>query len=480
MSLTRTLVLLITSTVLLITLVAAALSYTTSNHEVDELFDAELAQNTRIVQELVRHLIDTQSTNQLAQTLTSTLELPFAENEGIDVELDKNEILPRGMGHKYEKKLAFQVWTPNRVSLLDTLKSNDSTNLVSGYSWAESNGYRWRTFTIQDPVTDYWIRSAQRADIRKELSQNLALSNVLPLLIALPLLMLAVSAAIHLGLRPLVRLEQPIRLMAPEHIHPLDDQQAPKEVAGLVQAVNSLLKRLNQTLERERWFSANAAHELRTPLAALRLNLEKACADKPEQFENLIQSVDRMTYLVEQMLLLSRVDSGIGFRPEYHNLSEIVEQSIADVAPLALKKQIEPVLEDEVGQAIVCCHSALINTLMRTLLANAIQYSPKNTIIITHIAPVGDGYRISICDQGPGIPPEERERALSRFVRLDQRLVGGAGLGLAIAQRIAELHGGQLTLLGRKDGDSGLCVSIWLPARSVLQSLHADGSYKSS
>ncbi|PXX91824.1 two-component sensor histidine kinase [Marinobacter vulgaris] len=465
MSLTRTLTLLVTSTVLLIALIAATWSYVESNHELEELFDAELAQSTRIVQGLVRHLADTQSMEQLPKTLSETLELPLADGDNIDFEADNNEILPRGIGHKYEKKLAFEVWTPDRIPLLDTLKADDSEGLTPGYSWAESKGYRWRIFTLQDPTTDFWIRTAQREDIRQELSQELALGNVLPLLLALPLLVAAAIAAIQFSFRPLRRLEKPVRNMAPERIHPLDDRQAPKEVAGLVQAVNGLLKRLNQALERERRFSADAAHELRTPLAVLRLNLEKACASNPAQFQDLIQSVDRMVHLVEQMLLLSRVDAATDFAPHYHDLSAIVEQSIADVAPLALKKDIEPILEDEAGRALVCCHSALINTLMRSLLANAIQYSPEHTVITTRLAPSGDGYHVTVCDQGPGIPPGERERALSRFVRLDQRVGGGAGLGLAIARRIAELHGGQLTLSGQASGQPGLCVSVWLPAR---------------
>lgn len=469
MSLTRTLTLLVTSTVLLVALIAAAWSYIESNHELEELFDAELAQSTRIVQGLVRHLADTQSLEQLPQTLSETLALPRTEDMGIDFEADDDEILPDGTGHKYEKKLAFEVWTPDREPLLDTLKADDAEGLVPGYSWAESSGHRWRVFTLQDPATGFWIRTAQREDIREELSQELALGNVLPLLLALPLLLIAASAAIQLGFRPLRRLERPIRHMAAENIHPLDDRQAPKEVAGLVQAVNSLLKRLNQALERERRFSADAAHELRTPLTALRLNLEKACEKDPEQFRDLIQSVDRMVHLVEQMLLLNQVDAGTDFRPGYHNLSVILEQSIADVAPLALKKDIEPILEDKAGEALTCCHSALINTLMRSLLANAIQYSPEHTAITTRLVPSGDGYLITVCDQGPGIPLKERERALSRFVRLDQRRGGGAGLGLAIARRIAELHGGQLTLSDRTDGQSGLCVSIWLPAQPARQ-----------
>src|SRR5690606_27973926 len=115
---------------------------------------------------------------------------------------------------------------------------------------------------LQGLDAGFWIRTAQREDIRQELSQELALGNVLPLLLALPLLVAAAIAAIQFSFRPLRRLEKPVRNMAPERIHPLDDRQAPKEVAGLVQAVNGLLKRLNQALERERRFSADAAHEL--------------------------------------------------------------------------------------------------------------------------------------------------------------------------------------------------------------------------
>ncbi|ERP87114.1 histidine kinase [Marinobacter sp. ES-1] len=462
MSLTRKLILLITSTVFLITLIAAGWGFYVSDHQLEELFDAELAQSTRIVQGLVEHLSGTQSIDQLAITLSRTLELPDAVFQGDE---EEDEILPDGAGHKYERKIAFEVWSPDQQPVLDTLRANDTQGLEPGFAWQEAAGYQWRTFTLQDPATGFWIRTAQREDVRDELSQEIALGNVLPFLLALPLLGLSVLTAIQVSFQPLRKLEKSVRNMAPEKIHPLDDRQAPKEVAGLVHAVNGLLKRLNQALERERRFSADAAHELRTPLTALRLNLEKVYGDNPEHYGDLIQSVDRMVYLVEQMLLLNRVDAGTDFTPEYHNLSAIIEQSIADVAPLALKKHIEPVLEDEAGQSLISCHSALINTLMRSLLANAIQYSPAHTLITTRLAPDGDGYAISVCDQGPGIPPEERERALSRFVRLDQRKGGGAGLGLAIARRIAELHHGHLVLTDRADGESGLCVNVWLPAR---------------
>ncbi|MCM0614112.1 sensor histidine kinase N-terminal domain-containing protein [Marinobacter sediminum] len=467
MSLTRTLTLMVVTTVLLITLITASWGFYVSNHQLEELFDAELAQSTRIVQGLVQHLSDTQSQDQLATILAKTLQLP----ESALYETEDDEILPRGAGHKYEKKIAFEVWSPDREPLLDTLRADDALGLYPGFSWAEVTGFRWRTFTMKDPTTGFWIRTAQREDVRDELSEELALGNILPIFLALPLLVIAVIIAVQVGFRPLRRLERPVRYMAPERIHPLDERQAPKEVAGLVNAVNGLLRRLNQALERERRFSADAAHELRTPLTALRLNLEKLSDKHPDDFRGLTASVDRMVHLVEQMLLLSRVDSGTDFKPEPQNLSALVEQSIADVAPLALRKGIDPVLEDTARNAVVNCHSALIATLMRSLLANAIQYSPAGTQINTRIRNTDNGFSIRICDQGPGIPTDARERALSRFTRLDQRQGAGAGLGLAIARRIAELHKGSLTLSDRDDGQTGLCVEIWLPTSNASPEL---------
>lgn len=464
MSLTRTIALFVTTAVLFIALVAAVWSYFESNHELEELFDAELAQSTRIVQGLVRHLVDTQSPEQLSKTLEETLKLPSAAMK----EGDFDEILPNGSGHKYEKKIAFEVWSDDGRALLDTLSARDDLPLEPGYSWVNSSGYQWRVFTLKDTETGYWLRTAQREDIRQELSEELATGNVLPLLIVLPLLVLAIIGAIRAGFRPLRQLEQPIRNMAPMNIHPLDDRNAPREVTGLVKAVNGLLERLDEALERERQFSTDAAHELRTPLAALRLNLEDLALQHVEQGDDLIESVDRMTHLVEQMLLLSRIDSGKGFKRNSEDLGAIVEQSVADVAPLAFAKGIDPVVDNHAGEAPLACNSALINTLMRSLLANAIQYSPTATEVTVQLDTNNGGYLLQVTDQGPGIPTEERERALSRFTRLDQRQGSGSGLGLAIARRIAELHGGTVSLGDRPDGQPGLTVTIWLPSDGLL------------
>jgi two-component system sensor histidine kinase QseC len=458
-SLTRTLSLLVVGVVLLVGLAAAYWSYVTSNHELEELFDADLAQGSRIVMGVIRHLSETDNMAQFHLMLADALQIPETalDSEG-------GMTLPGGVGHRYEAKLAFEIWTPEREALLNTLPGMDELSLQPGYAWMESQGFLWRTFTMQDPVTAYWIRSAQREDIRGELSRELALGNVLPLLLALPWLMLFLILAIRWGFRPLRRLVESVSGMAPDALHPLPEQDVPREVVALVQAINDLLGRLEQTMERERRFSSDAAHELRTPLTVLRLNLEQACADDPQTFNPLHQSVERMAHLVEQMLLLSRVDAAADLHWDRLDLAAILGRGIADISPLALPKGIEPGFDNHTTQAWVHGDEALLHTLFSSLLANAIQYGPVDSLLTVSLSRQARELRVLICDQGPGIPEAGRLRAMERFVRLDQRRGTGAGLGLAIAQRIVELHRGRIALLGRADGQQGLCVVIDLPS----------------
>lgn len=459
MSMTRTLTITVTVLVLLLALVAAAWSYIESNHELEEIFDAELAQNTRIVQGLVRDLQTDQSPEKLREILQDTLlQTPVTDEE------DGNEVLPNGRGHKYEKKIAFQVWSPTGEPLLESSRREaESPSLAPGFGWIESEGFRWRTFLIQDPQSGFFIRSAQRDDIRQELSRELALGNTLPLLLVLPVLVLAIGLAIRWSFRPLARLEQRVRTMAPETIQPLDESMAPHEVRSLVGAVNGLLLKLDDTLERERRFTADAAHELRTPLAALRLNLEQALPVQPETFGALLESVDRMSHLVEQMLQLARVEPEFSSSTTPTDLGALVVDTLADIAPLAIAHTIELSFEDAPSACRVNCNEALIASLIRALVSNAIQHSPCNSAIDVSLQKFPQHCELMICDSGPGIDKAERARALDRYVRLDQRKGSGAGLGLAIAQRITQLHRGSLVLDGRADGHSGLCVRVVLP-----------------
>ncbi|KAA8980361.1 ATP-binding protein [Halospina sp. K52047b] len=467
MSLTRTLTMAISAVVLLLATSATLWAYLESNHELNEIFDAELAQSTRIVQGLLRHLSETQSPEQLSHTLEQTLQLPTSTMLGIEMEGDYDEILPGGLGHKYEKKIAFEVWNAKGDPMLDTLHAERQEELEAGYDWVDSGGYQWRTFTLKDPATGHWIRTAQRADVRSELSGELAWGNVVPIIAALPLLLLTSLVVIHLSFRPLRNIERPIRHMAPEHLHVLDERHAPREVQGLVEAVNTLLNRLDKAFERERQFSSDAAHELRTPLAALRLNLERLESRHPGEGAGLMSSVDRMSHLVDQILLLSRLDADATSHStmESTELPSLIRNTVAEIMPIALDNAIDLSFETSTESLNIDCHPSLITTMLRSLLANAIQYSPANTEVILTLEASTDKATVMVTDQGPGIPPGERERAVSRFTRLDQRQGTGAGLGLAIAKRIAELHQGTLSLNSPNADTAGCHVIVTLPLK---------------
>ncbi|MFE8070240.1 ATP-binding protein [Marinobacteraceae bacterium S3BR75-40.1] len=465
MSIRRTITILVLSSVLLVAVVAAAWSYWESSHELEEVFDAELAEMTRVMQGLVRDLVQADALDRLRETL----QLP----QGVIDNGEDEEILPGGVGHKYEKKIAFQVWSPQGKPLVEGPASHIvAAPLEPGYAWisAPRREHAWRVFTLRDPETGYWIRAGQRGDIRGELAEELALGNVAPLLMAIPLVLLFIWAAIYWGFRPLARLERPIRRMAPEAIHALDESESPQEVRGLVRAVNGLLFRLQEALEHERQFTADAAHELRTPLAALRLNLERQAGTDPERYSNLFQAVDRMVHLVEQMLVLSRVDPEQPVELDLCNLESLASQALADLVPFALKHDVEPALDTEPGLPPVPCNPHLMTTLIRNLVNNAIQYSPAGTTVTVSIRREEDSVLLTVTDAGPGIPLPQRQRALERFSRLDQRrgAGAGAGLGLAIVKRIVELHKGELGLDDRPDGQTGLMVTVRLPLSKAI------------
>ncbi len=460
MSLRRTLILVLVSVVVVIYAVALGWSYRESNDELNEVFDAELAQMAGVLRSLVRENVSPATLQRLHHALNQQLKVATGDD---DDDSSADRLIDEEVEHHYQRKLAFQVWTGDRKPLVQGPRLLDDRPLKQGYNWVSSAGQRWRTFTLHDPVSQTWIRTAQRVDLRHALSAELALGNTLPLLLALPVMILLALVAIWWIFRPLVRLQSSIDTMDPSTLEHLDENLAPREVRGLVRAINALLARLGRALEREKHFTANAAHELRTPLTALRLNLEDRAREQPEQTRPLLDAVDRMVHLVEQMLILSRLDPEAVPRMEDCELQKMAADILAELAPVALRADKELQLESE--EPVPCrANPALLGTLIRNLVGNALQYSEPGGQVQVRVAQQGHAVTLSVCDRGPGIPPDKRDAAMERFVRLDGRRGQGAGLGLSIAQRIAQLHQGSLVLGDRPDGLPGLCATLVLPA----------------
>jgi len=297
-------------------------------------------------------------------------------------------------------------------------------------------------------------REARHA--RDEMVEALGESLAWPLAAAVPALALAIWLGVGAGLRPLRELRRELARRGPGDLARLNAAQAPVEIEPLVAELNRLFGRIDDALGRERRLTADAAHELRTPLAVLSTQAQvarRASSDaaRNEALDALVAGAERAARLVEQMLTLARLESGQGAGTLQHaELRELVRAVLAEAAPRALGKRLDIALED--GPAVaVDCHAALIAVLVRNLVDNAVRYTPPGGRV--RVAVGGDSRlaRLEVSDNGPGVPH-----------RLPGAEESGSGLGLSIVLRIAELHRGRVRFAAG-GGGTGLVVTVELP-----------------
>lgn len=424
----------------------AWLGYRRAVHEVDELVDAQLAQYARIM-----------------------LALAYA---GSDDEME----LPVLLGHRYQSRILFQIWEreagKQRLVLSSPGAARDWPAGVAreGYSVARIGGRSWRCFAGLDARGEHAVWTCLDLRIRDELARDIAFNNVQPYAIGLPALALLLMAAIRRGLLPLRRMEAELSDRSPERLDPLSETGAPAELRPLVKAMNALFGRVTRTLDNERRFTSDAAHELRTPLAALRVQLQVAqrSQDEGEQqaaIAKALRGAERMTHLAGQLLALARLDSSAvaGVREPF-DLSALTEDAIREMAPAAAKQQCR--LESDIEpELLIHGHPDLLTVLIRNLLDNALRYGAGGGRIEVRLRRAADAIVLQVADAGPGIAAAERARLGERFQRFAPQAVEGVGLGLSIVRRIAELHGAAVVFGEGLDG-KGLGVTLRFPAAS--------------
>ena len=299
-----------------------------------------------------------------------------------------------------------------------------------------------------------------------ELTGEIVEGMLFPLLFGLPVIGLWIWFATRRGMAPLDDIAAQVAARDPERLHPVIPDQAPEEVRPLLDALNSLLGRVERTLANERRFTADAAHELRTPLAALAVQSQVAYrAANPDERQRAIEQLRRGTVraarLVEQLLTLARLDPADGIaNPLPVALDELAQEVCADHGGLALEKHIA--LELEASPVRLSGNGDMLRILLRNLVDNALRYTPDGGQVCVRVSEGADGSELSVLDSGPGIPVAERERAFDRFHRLAGQEIEGSGLGLSIVARIAELHGAGVTLDDVPDGP-GLRVTVRFP-----------------
>jgi len=280
---------------------------------------------------------------------------------------------------------------------------------------------------------------------------------VLPLVALIPLLLAIAWVTVGYGLAPLTGLAGAVRGRGAHSLDPLPAAGLPDELAPLAAALNDLLARLARALAQQREFTADAAHELRTPLAAIRLQaqlVERAGteAERAEAMGDLRAGIARATRLIDQLLTLARLDPEAGERPfERCDLRRLLAEVVAEAADAAHERGVALAAEDG-APAEITGYPAALRTLAGNLVHNAVRYTPEGGRVRAAVRRESDAVVLEVTDDGPGIAPEERARVTDRFYRVPGNATGGSGLGLAIVRKIAELHRARLVL---EDGPGG-------------------------
>ena len=448
--------------------------YLDARHETEELFDAQLARSARLISGLIGR------------------ELDADERASLQAALD--EAIARGglagRGHRYETKLAFQLLDADGSVLLQSSSAPeglvdalmrtagvddfehfaDGADELPGYHDVQVREHRWRVFALRggEAHAPRWVLVGERGDVRGELVGSITLGSLIPDAVGLPLIALLVSLAIGWGLRPLQRMVTMIRARDPEHLEPLVLAPLPAELEPVVAALNRLLAQVDTVLAREKRFIADAAHELRTPLAVLRIHAQNAAdapvqSDRDQALRHLGIGVERATRIVAQLLTLARLEpDGGSLASGEVDLRGFVRGEVAELAPLALERDQDIDFEAaEDGDFTLVCDAPSIAILLQNLVGNAVQYAPRSGRIRVALEAGEQELRIVVEDSGPGVADALRSRLVERFFRAGEG--AGAGLGLSIVQRIVELHGGRLALGRAPLG--GLEVVVGLPRR---------------
>ena len=346
-----------------------------------------------------------------------------------------------------KQKFLFEVWDENGKLLLgsEPQAALSFKNAPTGFSTQLIKGDTWRTYTTEDSK-HVKIVVAELYNLRRELADDIARNNANILLITYPVFGLLVWLIISFALRSITRVTNEISHRASTFLEPVEMTEIPFEIKPLVGELNQLFVRLKLAFERNKRFSADAAHELRTPLAALKTHLQVALksdneVDRNTALQKVIESVDRSSHVVAQLLTLSRLseeETLTDIKP--FDLHKLTTEILAYIAPHALERNIEIELAPSPLHTMVIGNDTVIGVLIRNIVDNAIRYTPENGEIKVSIIETTTQIIFRVTDTGSGIPAELRERVFERFYRVLGTKASGSGLGLAIVSQIAALH----------------------------------------
>jgi two-component system sensor histidine kinase QseC len=440
-SLQGRLLVLVLGLVMVAWLATATLTWIDVRHELDELLDSHLAQAAA--------LLVVQQTGEIED----------------DHRVDAPTL------HRYAPKVAFQVFHEGRLALRSSNAPAEPmvafTRRAAGYTTIDIAGTAWRVFAAHGRERDVQVFVGEQVKSRNSILWAVLRSSLGPMLLALPLLALAAWFAVRQGVAPLRRLGRTLAQRTPQALEPIAVNGAPSEMTPMLDALNGLFRRIAELLASERRFTADAAHELRTPIAGIRAQAQVALgatadSERSHALHATLQGCDRATHLVEQLLTLSRLESGAEHALADVDLAALARQVVAEVAPLALGKQ-QVIEVDASNPSTVQGDATLLSVMVRNLVDNAIRYSPAGAIVRIAVSNERGAIRLSVEDSGPGMSPADMQRIGERFFRVVGSGQAGSGLGWSITRRIAAVHRAAVRV-AKSESLGGLSVDIGFPA----------------
>ena len=442
-SLQARLLVLVLSVVTMVWLATSALTWFDVRHELEELLDGHLAQAAAL--------------------------LVVQQAQGIE---DDGQGIDAPTLHRYAPKVAFQVFHEDRLAMRSANAPlapmvESSRRLESGFSTVQISGAAWRMFAARGAERDVQVYVGEQMSSRDAILWAVLRSTFVPMMVALPLLALALWWAVHRGVQPIRRLGHALAERQPQALVPVAIDNAPAEMTPMIAALNSLFERIARLLESERRFTADAAHELRTPIAAIRMQAQVAMLEADDALrlhalQSTLEGCDRATRLVGQLLSLSRLEAGEGIdaaaRPDV-DLRALAQRMVAELAPKAIGKHQSLEFKGS-DHCVIAGNDTLLAALVRNLVDNAVRYSPNAARIrVTVQQQQGGQVVLSVEDSGPGLGEADRQRLGERFFRVVGSGESGSGLGWSIVRRIAAVQ--HLTVdVGNSAALGGLAVHI--------------------
>lgn len=394
-----------------------------------------------------------------------------------------SKIIMRDEGGTYDPNLAqkyqFQVWSKESQLLLHSSDAPPQhlSESKQGFSNNIIEHQHWRSYAKYNPKLGIRIEVAEEYDMRNRLAQAITHDDIYIILLTYPIAALLIWFIIGRGLQSIDRVAKEVSQRLPNYLEPVDSASVPEEIRLLVIELNKLFLRLKQAFDREKRFAGDAAHELRTPLAALKTQAQVALQtidpiERENQLNNVMLGVDRCAHVVQQLLTMSRLVPEANFLTDAIDvdLTKLASEVIAQLVPIALDKHIDIELIAKDDTATVLGNITALGILVRNLVDNAIRYTPEGASIQVIVDSDDEKNYLHVIDNGPGIPAELRARVFERFFRVLGNKSPGSGLGLAIVQQIAHLHNAQVTL-GPPQTGKGLEVEVAFPKRNISEAV---------